>query len=143
MTRIVHPVVPKGVKIVYNSTSDFSHEDYNLYYSILKTQGISWSTLRSNATRSEAKLSKAEKYIMIGKLPSDIKPGGPSLTNSSYFYAHTIDNFCGKRIPFRGSGAQPPIPETVIYVGISGDEDISKIGFQEQFGRAFDKSGRS
>ena len=122
MTRIVHPVIPKGVKIVYNSTSDFSQEDYNLYYSILKTQGISWSTLRS----------KAEKYIMIGKLPSDIKPGGPSLTNSSYFYAHTIDNFCGKRIP-----------ETVIYVGISGDENISKIGFQEQFGRAFDKSGRS
>ena len=75
MTRIVHPVIPKGVKIVYNSTSDFSQEDYNLYYSILKTQGISWSTLRS----------KAEKYIMIGKLPSDIKPGGPSLTNSSYF----------------------------------------------------------
>ena len=84
MTRIVHSVIPKGVKIVYNSTSDFSQEDYNLYYSILKTQGISWSTLRS----------KAEKYIMIGKLPSntscsepkvsDIKPGGPSLTNSSY-----------------------------------------------------------
>jgi hypothetical protein len=85
--------------------------------------------------------SKAEKYITIGKLPSkflwnfgnqrfsDSKPGGPSLTNSSYLYAHTIDNFFGARIP-----------ETVIYVGISGDEDISKFGFQEQFGRAFDKS---
>jgi len=120
MTRIVHPVIPKGVKIVYNSTSDFSQEDYNLYYSILKTQGISWSTLRL----------KAEKYIMIGKLASDIKPGGPSLTNSFYFYAHTIDSFCGTRIP-----------ETVIYVGISGDEDISKIGLQGQFGRAFDKTG--
>ena len=120
MTRIVHPVIPKGVKIVYTSTSNFSQEDYNLYYSILKTQGISWSTLRS----------KAEKYIMIGKLPSDIKPGGPSLTNSFYLYAHTINNFCGIRLP-----------ETVIYVGISGKEDISKIGFQEQFGRAFDKNG--
>ena len=120
MTRIVHPVIPKGVKIVYNSTSDFSQEDYNLYYSILKTQGISWSTLRL----------KAEKYIMIGKLASDIKPGGPSLTNPSYLYAHTIDNFSGT-----------PIPETVICIGISGDEDISKIGLQGQFGRAFDKTG--
>ena len=119
MTHIVHPLIPKGVKKVYNSTSDFSQEDYNLYYSTLKTQGISWSTLRS----------KAEKYIMIGKLPSDIKPGGPSLKNSSYLYSHTINNFCGIRLP-----------ETVIYVGISGKEDISKIGFQEQFRRAFDKS---
>ena len=75
MTRIVHPVVSKTVKIVYTSTSNFNQEDYNLFYSILQTQGISWNNLRS----------KAEKYIMIGKLPSDIKPGGPSLTNSSYF----------------------------------------------------------
>ena len=76
--------------------------------------------------------SKAEKYITIGKLPSDSKPGGPSLTNSSYLYAHTIDNFFGARIP-----------ETVIYVGISEDEDISKFGFKGQFGRAFDKSEKS
>ena len=122
MTSIVHPVVPKGVKKVYTSTSNFSQEDYSLFDSILKTQGISWSTLRS----------KAEKYITIGKLPSDSKPGGPSLTNSSYFYAHTIDNFFGARIP-----------ETVIYVGISGHEDISKFGFKGQFGRAFDKSEKS
>ena len=76
--------------------------------------------------------SKAEKYITIGKLPSDSKPGGPSLTNSSYFYAHTIDNFFGARIP-----------ETVIYVGISADEDITKVVFQKQFGRAFEKYKKS
>ena len=74
--------------------------------------------------------SKAEKYITIGKLPSDSKPGGPSLTNSSYFYAHTIDNFFGARIP-----------ETVIYVGISGHEDISgSFASEKQFGRAFEKN---
>jgi len=35
MTSIVHPVVPKGVKIVYTSTSNFSQEDYSLFDSIL------------------------------------------------------------------------------------------------------------
>jgi len=32
------------------------------------------------------------------------------------------------------------IPETVIYIGISSDENITKVGFKEQFGRAFNKS---
>ena len=65
---------------------------------------------------------------MIGKLAADKESGGPSLKKACYFYAHTIDNFGGTQIP-----------ETIIYVGISGDEDITKIGLQGQFGRAYQK----
>ena len=35
------------------------------------------------------------------------------------------------------------IPETVIYIGISSDENITKVGFKEQFGRAFNKSEKN
>ena len=65
---------------------------------------------------------------MIGKLAADKESGGPSLKKACYFYAHTINNFGGIQIP-----------ETVIYVGISGDEDITKIGLQGQFDRAYQK----
>ena len=68
---------------------------------------------------------------MIGKLPVDKQIGGPSLKKSCYFYAHTINNFGDTRIP-----------ETVIYIGISTDEDITKIAFQGQFDRAYQKSGK-
>ena len=118
--RIV-PLVPKGAKILYTKDKILDQQDYDSFLSILQTQGINWDTLRSDA----------EKYVMIGKLAADKESGGPSLKKACYFYAHTIDNFGGTQIP-----------ETIIYVGISGDEDITKIGLQGQFGRAYQKCGK-
>ena len=124
--RFIYSLVPKGTKILYtknsadpNESLNLSESDFNLYLSILQTQGFTWNTLSL----------KAHQYISIGKLPVDKEIGGPSLEKSCYFYAHTIDNFNGVKIP-----------ETVIYIGISIDEDITKVGYQGQFGRAFDKS---
>lgn len=127
--RFVYSLVPKGTKLLYTANSNatrseteflnLSESDLNLYLSILQTQGISWNILSF----------KAHQYISIGKLSVDKEIGGPSLEKSCYFYAHTIDNFNGVQIP-----------ETVIYIGISIDEDITKVGYQGQFGRAFDKS---
>lgn len=63
-------------------------------------------------------------------------PGGPSLKKPCYLYGHTINEY-----------NNTPIPETVIYVGISIAENTNTNvkSFQSKFARAFNKteSGRS
>jgi hypothetical protein len=57
----ISPLIPKGTRATHTKKSILTQEDYGIFLSIFKKQGISCETL----------FRKVDQYIIGGKLPFD------------------------------------------------------------------------
>ena len=106
---------PEAYEKLYTKDRPLADTDLQRYLDCVLDKGVTWNILKGIA----------EEYITTNNLSFDTNAGGSSLNESSYLYAHTISSFGGTQVP-----------ETVIYVGISGGEKIPSTVLSAQFNRA-------